>query len=486
MPERARAQTDYCCIHCMAALWENGRAELGCHDCGRCFPVVHGIPILTLRPREMLMVHLQEFRQAQAALERKRVLLSAPAKYNSAARIERMLNALTQNLGLIDTYVKPIEEYLNSNGQHPPSLIDWALAQNIGSVPQIMLPFFYQDWARTRDMEDAESLVTDALLQYRPDDETVAVLGAGACGMTYASAKHFGVAYGLDLSLPTLLMAQGIMAGDTIAVHVANAGWERVQLTPPNPAKNEICLVAADIGTLPFAEGNLSAVITQYLMDVAGDPLGVAAEIQRVLKPGGIWVNFSNPFRLPGDPPETGLPEPEELPELFEPFGLEIIKVRRTRFTLLNLDQIYAGGHRNAQEVHFFVARKAALPGRTIARRFQIWDRQNLDSWWQLVPEIIPGREIQVLRKRVFAPGGAKDGIEIAVNAVNFSISGEHTAFVETLFGQFDGERTLLEILNNLVAQGIAMRDTEFRELIHCLLNQYCVISLNSQTNFCP
>src|SRR5258708_28416972 len=165
----------------------------------------------------MLMVHLQEFRQAQTALERKRVLLSAPAKYNSAARIERMLNALTQNLGLIDTYVKPIEEYLNSNGQHPPSLIDWALAQNIGSVPQIMLPFFYQDWARTRDMEDAESLVTDALLHYRPPHETLALLGAGACGMTYASAKHFGVAYGLDLSLPTLLMAQGVMAGATIA-----------------------------------------------------------------------------------------------------------------------------------------------------------------------------------------------------------------------------------------------------------------------------
>src|SRR5258708_12241684 len=154
----------------------------------------------------MLMVHLQEFRQAQTALERKRVLLSAPAKYNSAARIERMLNALTQNLGLIDTYVKPIEEYLNSNGQHPPSLIDWALAQNIGSVPQIMLPFFYQDWARTRDMEDAESLVTDALLQYRPDDETVAVLGAGPSAMTHANAKHFGVGNVLVLSRPPPLI----------------------------------------------------------------------------------------------------------------------------------------------------------------------------------------------------------------------------------------------------------------------------------------
>src|SRR5258708_23980218 len=165
----------------------------------------------------MLMVHLQEFRQAQTALERKRVLLSAPAKYNSAARIERMLNALTQNLGLIDTYVKPIEEYLNSNGQHPPSLIDWALAQNIGSVPQIMLPFFYQDWARTRDMEDAESLVTDALLQYRPDDETVAVLGAAACGMTHASPEHFVVTYGLALSLPTLLIAHRIISRGTIA-----------------------------------------------------------------------------------------------------------------------------------------------------------------------------------------------------------------------------------------------------------------------------
>ena len=215
-------------------------------------------------------------------------------------------------------------------------------------------------------------------------------------------------------------------------------------------------------------------------MDIAGDPLGVAAEIQRVLKPGGIWVNFSNPFRIPGDPPEIGPPEPSELPELFEPLGLDIIKIQRTRFTLQNLDQIYAGGHRNAQEIHFFVARKAARsPGIATQKRFQIWKRENGDSWWQLIPKIIPGREIQIIRKRVLGPGGIEDRTEIGLNAVSFGVSGEHTTFVEALFGQMDGKHTLQEILHNLVEQGIPMSNTQFRELIHGLRNQYCVISLD-------
>src|SRR5947208_3667895 len=79
-PEAAKVTTDYCCVNCTAILSDNGPDELCCRRCGRSFPVISHIPILTSRPRELLMVHLQEFRQAQTALEKKRALLPEPAK----------------------------------------------------------------------------------------------------------------------------------------------------------------------------------------------------------------------------------------------------------------------------------------------------------------------------------------------------------------------------------------------------------------------
>jgi SAM-dependent methyltransferase len=482
MPEAAKAERGYCCVNCMAVLSNNGPGELDCHSCARAFPVIDGIPVLTSRPHEMLMVHLQEFRQAQEALEKKRAALhrSKPALPGTEERARRMLQGLAHNLNLIETVMKPIEEHLSGKENQLSTLIDWALAQNVGSAPQTMLPFFYQDWARTGDFANAESLITSCLLEHRPDEEAVAILGAGACGIVHATAKHFRLSYGVDLSLPTLLLAREILSGHPIEVCIPTAGWRCARLTPPLPHENEIRLICADVGSLPFAEGSLSAVVTQYLMDITGDPLGVAAEIQRVLKPGGIWVNFSNPFRIPGEPSEMGPPEPADLPELFRPFGLDIIKVQRTRFTLQNLEQIYAGGHRNAQEVHFFIGRKTACPQEIVARnQHRIWDPGSNDSWWRLVPRIIPGRDIQIIRKRVCGPEGIHDRTEIGLNAVSFGVSEEHTAFVEALFSRINGKHTLHEILHALLEQGISMSGAQFRELIHSLLNQYCVITLD-------
>jgi SAM-dependent methyltransferase len=486
MPDVPENKTDYCCIHCMSPLQHKDSSALYYRGCRRSFPIINGIPILTLRPREMLMVHLQEFKLAQAAIENKRDLLSQSGITNgtvfeSSARAARMLHGMTQNLSLIERYMKPIEDYLIRNGNQPSNLIDWALAQNVGAVPQIMLPFFYQDWARTKDFKEAESLIVGALREHRPDDETAAILGVGAYGIACACASHFHVVYGLDLSVPTLLMAQAVLDGKTLEFYLPHAGWRRVQVMRAKLLEGQIRLVAADIGTLPFAEGSLAAVVTQYVMDLAGNPLGVAAEIQRVLKPGGIWINFSNPFRLPGDPPELAPPEPSELAGLLEPIGLDIIKAERRRFTLWNVNNIYEGGHRNVHEVHFFIARKPARPRPLrFARQSKMWDQQD-DDWWRRVPRIVPGKEIQIIRKRVFGPVGMENHVEIALNAVSLSVSAEHTALAEALFSHIDGKHTLLEILCNLEAQGMAMSQTQFRELIYCLLNQYCVIRLDNQ-----
>src|SRR5437867_6636805 len=184
----------YSCVNCMAVLCHGGSDDLYCRSCGRSFPIIRDIPILTSRPRELLMVHVQELRQALTAFESKRALLPAADNGHSPGMMERtrqMLEGMSSNLSLIARYTKPIGDYLARNQDKPANLIDWALAQNAGSVPQVMLPFFYQDWGRTREYEDVESRIIQALTDHSPDREAVAVLGAGACGLVHAGAQHF-------------------------------------------------------------------------------------------------------------------------------------------------------------------------------------------------------------------------------------------------------------------------------------------------------
>src|SRR5207244_8197778 len=145
---------------------------------------------------------------------------------------------------------------------------------------------------------------------------------------------------------------------------------------------------------------------------------------------------------------------------LFQPLGLVVMKVERMRFNLQNLDHVYAGGHRNLHEVHFFVARKTERSDGI--KRFHLRDPGQEKSWWQRAPKIIPGREIQIIQKRVFGPRGTRNVTEIGLNAVNFTVSAEHTALVEMLFGQIDGNHTLREVFNGLALQGMTMTEMEF------------------------
>src|SRR5437588_13064850 len=95
MQEAGKATTDYCCVNCMAVLRSKG-PELYCDSCRRSFPIISDIPILTSRPRELLMVHLQEL----AALDKKQDLLSASARSSAgpgmSERTERMLQGLAR------------------------------------------------------------------------------------------------------------------------------------------------------------------------------------------------------------------------------------------------------------------------------------------------------------------------------------------------------------------------------------------------------
>jgi len=486
MDEASGTARDYCCVFCGAILSWSGEVSLDCPGCERRYPILRGIPILTSRPNALLAASQRALGEARSQLETWRAapgrLAEAPAgpRPGLAERARRMLEGSDQNLTLLETYGRPIAEHLSGLGPQPPSPLDLAVASSVSWPPLTILPYFYQDWGETAELEGVRTLVGDALVRHSAERGAVAILGAGACGLVQAASRSFDLVYGVDVSAPTLLLAQGVLSGDAIVVHLERAEWRAVRLAAPPSDGNEIRLVVADGSSLPFAHGCMSAVVTQYLMDIVPNPLAVASEIQRVLRGGGIWVNFSKPFYVPGEVVEMGPPGLTELPQLLQPLGLEMIDSHSQRFALLNLEKIYAGGDRSSQEVHYFVARKIQpLAASGIEQRTPARDWRDSDEWWQRVPRVVPGREVQIILRRVFAPDGVEEREEIGLANASFPVAREHVAFVEALFGQIDGKRTAGEIFARLTAGGVPFSEMQFRELLQYLAHHLSLLWLN-------
>jgi SAM-dependent methyltransferase len=471
---------DYRCIDCMAALRQSADGlSCACENCSRSYPVVQHIPVLTSRPNVLLRSHHQKVVEARTDLEKRTLNLRESASGRQPPdrlqRIDRMLHGMAHNIELIEKIMRPVTDHVTCGESRPFEAVDWILSHNTGLGAMRMFIYFYQDWARTTSFESAESLIVNALLQHRPDSDAVAVLGAGGCGIAKACAAHFSRTYAIDLSMPALLLAQKLLEGKSVSIFVGAAGWQPVCLTPPRPTTDKIGLVAADVSRLPFADGSMSVVVTQYLMDLVGNPLAVAREIGRILKSSGVWINFSVPFSIPGDPLGLTRPGIPEVCALLAPLGFEVVEGRSEQVNHLNLDGLQNGGHRQAHEAHFVVARKnASGPAADTG-----WGAVGSDDvWWRHVPRVVPGMDVQIVRKRVFSSAGPAQTVEFQVNQMSASFPPRSMDLLESLFCQIDGKRTLREALNGLALQGVVVGDGAFREMVQHFRRELGVLTL--------
>ncbi len=470
----------YRCVVCYNELDAAYSDIVTCEQCHGIYPVLDDISLFVPQPAPLLWAYIQEVKDTHNRVERITNLLTeySSKKANKLTdRAHQMIQGLSSNLDLMEQYCRPISSYLR-NRQPQNDFLAWVSGQ-MGFPYDYMLPYFYQDWFGTPDFEEVKMLFCDAMRQHCPDGETVAVLGAGACGLLYAMSKHFRTSFGVDLSLPLLLTAKRLIDGNPITVHLKDAGWKRVDLLPPRPPSNALRFVVNNIMNLPFRDGSLSAVTTQYLMHAVGNPIWLMREIHRVLKVDGVWINFSVPFRAPSDPVELGSRTLLELPDLLKRNDFEMIKLEEKRFRYLNLEKIYSGGVKYDHEVHFFVVRKA--DNRSELEPFQSIDQfvRRDDSVWSKIPKVVTGREVSLISKETFALQETERQIEIDVrNYYSAPIPTEHVQLLEKLFGCFDGERTLGDIFDALCVDGIVLGKEKFLELIRWLNVDHYLIEL--------
>lgn len=469
----------YRCVLCGNNALIADHTHYACTQCETIFPIISGIKILLPRPKPLLWAMIRGINEINSRLSKIRdhmeVFTINTPESEFVTRAHLMIEGINNNLALMNKHCHPIIEYL-SNEQPQDDILAWTSVQT-GFSYHDMLPYFYQDWFGTPDFKAVKSLFTNAMREHCSDKSTVAVLGAGACGLLYAVSECFELSFGVDLSLPTLLTAKRLIEGEPITVHLERAEWKKVILSPPSPPSNEICFVVSNVMNLPLHDASLSAVVSQYVTEV--NQVGLANEIHRVLKPRGLWIDFSPGFNVPGDPVALGPRKPLEIKAWLGRQGFEVIEVEKKRFRFLNLDEILPGGDCSEHEVHFFVASKCDVPqGRCLPQYNTATILERDDVYWQRIPIFTHGKEIQLVTRKTFTRERADRQLEISVMGYSFFIPEEYACFLETFFKYVGGNHNLYDIYTGLCAEGLTVKREEFLQLIHCLSVENNLIDL--------
>jgi SAM-dependent methyltransferase/uncharacterized protein YbaR (Trm112 family) len=477
---------DCVCARCGSPL-EPLEQELRCVACAQIYPVLMGIPVLLHRPRAALRGNQGALEQsavdARETERRSQWALRDHPSEGLAQRIERWRRGTAANLELMQRYAAPINTYLDAAPDaEEHDLLDFASSRDVGWTPNALLPYFHQDWCDDTGFDQVRALVSSALTRHGVSAPKVAVLGAGACGLAHALATRSERVYAVDLCLPALLMAQALMRGETLRVALEKAGWRPVDVEGPRAPAPNLTLIQANVNALPFADGSLSAVVTQYILDLMGNPLWLAAEIRRVLAPAGIWINFSNPFPMPAEAEEIGRPDLAEASELLVTSGWHVVDTQRHEFVLNDIRAIDPEAVPKRQEVHLFVARKPAQ--HTPEDHGRRWMRDP--AWWQCSVENVPGLDIKALRDQRPDPNDGPPTALLSIAGQTVALPEEIAVGVAALFQVLDRGLSLETVAAQLEHFGLPLTRAEFRELVHYSSEHYGFVRLSEPLDLEP
>lgn len=463
-------QATFRCISCRGEVGHTHSDRMTCRQCGCVYPVVDNIPIMMPRARHVLGAYVPELRAPRARLDELTMGLAPFTReggHELSERAERIIEGASQNANLMEAHCRPIIDYLNRE-EATDDFTAWAALQR-GYRYSSLLAYFYQDWCGTRDFDAVRNLFEPAVRDYCTDRESLAVLGAGACGLLYVLSKYFHSSYGVDLSLSGLLMAKHLMEGEAVSISLEHAGWKTVALSPPEPSGGDIRFVVANVMSTPFQDASLSLVATQYLLDIVPNPMWFIEEIHRILKPEGLWINFSKPFRWLDDPVHMGPRTLKEIRPLLGRMHFDVRHTKMLRFKPFNVDDVYLGGDRFDHEVHFFVAHKAVTNTLQLLTDGRGRMRSDRTTAWAQIPSVVRDREVAFLYKKCFSVGGVENTFELRIMNMSVPMKQDHVRLAEALFQCIDGKRTLREIWHILGDGGDDISEQDFLDLIRCL-----------------
>jgi SAM-dependent methyltransferase len=276
-----------------------------CSGCRRRFPSIDGLPWLHPDPdaalgawRNRVTLYLEEF--AAEARRADADLASLPPGGTAAERVRRLASAYREHAAAIRDLLAPLDARSGAmpHGVQTAFGTELPLTQDLHSYHANV----HRDWAwGEAENEASHALVAAALGTGRA---RVLVLGAGAGRLAYDLHERGDAVLTVALDLNPMLLAVGRRAalGEPVELYEfpiaprdeASVAVRR-RLVAPRAARDGLRFVVGDAWRAPFAPQSFDAVVTPWLVDVVDLPFpSIAAHVNRLLAPGGRWVNFGS------------------------------------------------------------------------------------------------------------------------------------------------------------------------------------------------
>lgn len=451
----------YLCALCNSILAEDGSCILKCDTCGSGYPIVAGLRILALNPEALLVAHASQMAGRAQELKTRRELLarfeSERVSAEAQFRLRRDYEARQANQELIAEAFRPVVQHIEQQRQL--SFLERLASYQTGWSFTQMTPYLYKDWYGTQEARFVNKLFTNAIEDYcGGHSKAVAVLGCGACGLLYEVSQFFSESYGVDLSLLTLLLAKRLLEGGEVTLHLSlpDDSFPRVQrevrLKGAESKREGISLLAANITHLPFASSSLSCVITQYLMNIVTDQRLLAEEVNRVLAPGGVWINFSTP----GSMTYSDLPTHLDPSHFFNSHGFDVLEVSRQRCNLLDFSDVSDWTVTVEHSNMLFAVRKARDLETAREALFADYFSGRSEAILNATPKLTDRFSISISDRKLFSSSGTSDSHVLEVGAydgnvlLRGSLPTEVTHFLSMFLQMLDGRTSVSQIIERL------------------------------------
>ncbi len=349
------------CPRCERSLIAR-QCGLGCEGCGAEFPRLGSIFCLVPDAALWRTLWLRRFDDYSASIELRVASLRKEAEAPDLLPMtQQRLRQLAAGLELQLESLAGLFSALDTDGDPLPAT---AIPSRPESGSQVAVleyqEHIFRDWVwGQRECDEAIAFIGPAI---PPRISRVAIYGAGAGRLAADIHRRSEPAqtFALDLNPLPFLVADRLLAGEEVDLPEfpvdPNSVDEVViarKLALPERLREGFSLIFADALRPPFAAGSLDVVVTSWFIDVVGvDLRQTAARINRVLRPGGLWINVG-PLRFRTAPSRAySIEEAVELAKLAH-FDVE----SNDRQDIAYLDSPVSGSRRS-ETVFRFVARK--------------------------------------------------------------------------------------------------------------------------------
>lgn len=245
-----------------------------------------------------LVLYVEEFRAAERLVRAD--LAGGAVGAATIARLEQLAAGYAGQVACVEALLTPL-----AIGDRPAARAAMTAFDVRVPAHQDLHSYYvnlHRDWVWGADENRRSAELVEAMIPEATG--RLLVLGAGGCRLAYD--LHQGGRYertvALDINPLLMLTAARLLSGEAVDLYefpIAPRGPGdhaiRRTLTPPPTPRGGLELVFGDAQNPPFADGGFDVVVTPWLCDILDDAFhATACRVNRLLREGGVWVNFGS------------------------------------------------------------------------------------------------------------------------------------------------------------------------------------------------